>query len=148
MRCKIGIILLAGLLGGFLGNGALGLLFSLPPIKSIPYDPSIQSKLFIEITPLRNIPISVTGLVVLSVIHSSLFSVLMPSIPGQTWFKKGLFWGVVIWLMFWVFQEWFVYHTLLGEPAVLNLLELILLLFGSLVEGMTIAFILARRSKL
>jgi len=47
--------------------------------------------------------------------------------------------------MFWVFQEWFIYHTLLGEPLALNLLELAILLAGSLVEGLVIAFILARK---
>jgi hypothetical protein len=134
----------AGIVGGFIGNGVLGILFSLPFIKSILYNPAFQSQLFIEVTPLRNITLSVMGLVVLSVIHAWLYSVFVPSIPGTTWFKKGLFWGLTIWLMFWVFQEWFIYHTLLGEPYILNLLELILLLIGSLVEGLVIAFILKK----
>ncbi|MBI5639418.1 MAG: hypothetical protein HZA17_03235 [Nitrospirae bacterium] len=140
-------IILAGLLGGFVGNGVLGMFFSLPPVRAILYDPALQSRLFIEITPLRNIPVSVGGLVVLSVIHSWLFTILAPSIPGQSWIKKGLFWGLTIWLMFWVFQEWFIYHTLLSEPLALNLMELVILLSGSLVEGMIISFILARAKK-
>ena len=86
-------ILLAGLVGGFIGNGVLGALFSSPPIQSILYNPEWQSQLFIEITPKRNIPVSVAGLVILSIIHAWLFSVFMPSIPGKTWLKKGLFWG-------------------------------------------------------
>jgi len=145
MKHNFGKIIIAGLLGGFLGNGVLGALFSLPAITSILYNPSLQSKLFIEITPLRNIPVSVGGLVVLSVIHSWLFSVFSPSIPGGSWIRKGIFWGLTIWLMFWVFQEWFIYHTLLAEPIVLNLLELVILLAGSLVEGLVIAFFLARK---
>jgi hypothetical protein len=60
--------------------------------------------------------------------------------PGKTWVKKGLFWGFVIWLMYWVFQEWFIYHTLLLEPIALNLFELAILLAGSLVEGLIIAY--------
>jgi hypothetical protein len=48
--------------------------------------------------------------------------------------------------MFWLFQEWFIYHTLLGEPLILNLLELSILLLGSLVEGAIIAFFLARNA--
>ncbi len=143
MKDSAGKIILAGLLGGFLGNGVSGLIFSTPFIKSILYNSSIQSKLFLEITPLRNIPLSVSGLVILSVIHSWLFLILMLSVPGNSWLKKGLSWGLVIWLMFWVFQEWFIYHTLLGEPFLLNLLELALLLPGSLVEGIIIARILA-----
>lgn len=135
-------IAVAGIAGGFIGNGILGAIFSIPHVRSILYNPSIQSALFIEITQKRNIPVSVFGLVVLSVIHSWLFAVLEPSIPGRTWVKKGLFWGMTIWAMFWVFQEWFIYHTLLGEPIILNLLELVVLLAGSLVEGLVISFIL------
>jgi hypothetical protein len=139
-------ILVAGLVGGFIGNGVLGALFSSPPIQTILYNPDWQSSLFIEITPKRDIPISVVGLVVLSLIHAWLFSVLMPSIPGKTWLPKGLFGGLTIWLMYWVFQEWFIYHTLLGEPLILNALELTILILGSLVEGVVIAFFLARQS--
>jgi len=137
-------ILLAGLLGGFLGNGVLGALFSSPPLKAILYNPDLQSPLFIAITPQRDIPLSVIGLVALSVIHAWLFYVLKPSIPGAGWVTQGLFWGFTIWAMYWLFQEWFIYHTLLGEPLLLNLLELVVLLLGSLVEGIVIAFFLAR----
>jgi hypothetical protein len=69
----------------------------------------------------------------------------MASIPGKTWLKKGLFWGLTIWLMYWLFQEWFIYNTLLGEPLILNILELTILMLGSLVEGIVIAFFLARK---
>jgi hypothetical protein len=141
-------IILAGLIGGFVGNGMMGAIFSSTLINSILYNPEIQSQLFIEITLKRNIPVSVIGLVVLSVIHAWLFSIFQPSIPGGTWFRQGLFWGLTIFLMFWLFQEWFIYHTLLGEPVILNLLELSILLLGSLVEGVIIAFFLARDAAL
>lgn len=137
-------ILTAGLVGGFIGNGVLGALFSSPPVQSILYNPEWQSPLFIEITPKRNIAVSVAGLVLLSVIHAWLFSVFQPSIPGRTWQKKGLFWGLTIWLMYWVFQQWFIYNNLLGEPLLLNALELGILLLGALAEGIVIAFVLAR----
>ena len=139
-------ILGAGLAGGFVGNGVLGILFSLPVVTSILYDPSLQSNLFIEVTPQRDVPISVAGLVVLSIIHAWLFQLFRPSIPGRTWKAKGLFWGFTIWLMYWLFQEWFIYHTLLREPLILNLLELTLLLTGSVVEGLVISFILKEQT--
>jgi hypothetical protein len=82
-------MLAAGLVGGFIGNGVLGALFSSPPIQAILYNPEWQSQLLIEITPKRNMPISVAGLVILSIIHAWLFSILLPSIPGRTWLKKG-----------------------------------------------------------
>jgi flagellar biosynthesis protein FliQ len=137
---------LAGLAAGFVGNGVLGALFSSPPIQTILYNPRWQSQLFMEVTPKRNIPVSVAGLVVLSVIHSWLFRVLKTAIPGKSWKSKGLFWGLTIWLMYWLSQEWFIYHTLLGEPLLLNILELSILLTGSLVEGLIIAFFLARNA--
>lgn len=139
-------IMVAGLVGGFVGNGVLGAIFSSAPIQSILYNPEWQSQLFIELTPKRDIPVSVTGLVFLSIIHAWLFSVFMPSIPGNTWLKKGLFWGLTIWSMYWLFQEWFIYNTLLDEPLILNVLELAILMLGSFVEGIVIAFFLARKA--
>jgi len=135
-------IILAGLVGGFVGNGVLGALFSSPPIKAILYNQAWQSQLFLEVTPQRNIPVSVAGLVILSIIHAWLFASLRPAIPGATPFRKGLFWGLTIWAMYWLFQEWFIYRTLLHEPVMLCALELSILLLGSLVEGVIISFIL------
>ena len=139
-------IAFAGIAGGFAGNGILGALFSAPFIKAILYNSELQSKLYIELTPQRNIPVSVAGLVILSVVHSWLFNLLMPSIPGNTWVRKGLFWGLAICLMYWLFQEWFMFNALLREPLLLCLLEMVLLLIGSIVEGVVIAFFLARKS--
>lgn len=133
-------IILVGLIAGLVSEGILGMLFINPIIKSILYNPEIQSQLFIQITPQRDVLVSVAGLVVLSIIHAWLFVVLAKAIPGETWVRKGLFWGFTIWLMYWVFQEWFIYHTLFGEPVILNILELIILLAGSFVEGLIIAF--------
>lgn len=135
-------IILSGLIGGFVGNGVLGALFSSPPIKAILYNPDLQSQLFLDVTPQRNIPVSVVGLVILSIIHSWLFAILRPAIPGASPLRKGLFWGFAIWAMYWLFQEWFIYHTLLREPVMLCALELSILLFGSLVEGVIISLIL------
>jgi hypothetical protein len=137
-------IIIAGLVGGLIGNGIMGAIFSSPPVQAILYNPTIQSPLFIEVTPQRNVVSSVAGLIILSVIHAWLFKVFEKSIPGQTWLQKGIFWGLTILLMYWLFQEWFIYNTLLGEPVLLNLFELSILLLGSLAEGIVLAFFLAR----
>lgn len=139
-------IVAAGIAAGFVGNGVLGVLFSTPAIRRVLYDPAIQSALFIEVTPRRDVPLSVAGLILLSVIHAWLFHVFLPAMPGGTWVRKGLFWGLVILLMYWLFQEWFIYHTLLGEPWLLNLLELCVLAVGSFVEGAILAWFLARKN--
>lgn len=136
----------AGMLGGFLGNGVLGILFSSQAVRDVLYDPTIQSALFLEVTPHRNIPLSVAGLVVLSAIHGWLYIQFASSIPGSRWWRKGLFWGAVIFAMYWLPQEWFIYHTLLGEPLILNLVELSLLSVGCAVQGLVIARCLRRAS--
>ena len=141
-------IIIAGLIGGFIGEGIMGGLFMSPPINSILYNPEIQSQLFIDITPDRDLFKSIAGMVVLSIAHAWFYFIFFKSIPGKTWVKKGLFWGFTIWLMYWVFQEWFIYHTLLNEPIILNLLELIILLLGSLAEGIIIAWFLKKELKI
>lgn len=137
---------LAGIAGGFAGNGILGLMFSSGPVRSVLYDANLQSELFISLTPERDLPYSVGGLIVLSAAHGLLFETLHPALPGRSWFVKGVAWGGVIWLMYWVFQEWFIYHTLLGEPLLLAAFELLILLTGSLVEGIAIAALLRPRT--
>ncbi|MCX6303497.1 MAG: hypothetical protein NT040_00875 [Bacteroidetes bacterium] len=139
-------IIYSGLIAGFVSEGILGALFMSPPIQSILYNPNWQSKLFLEVTPTRDLIPSIAGIVILSVAHSWFFSLFQKSIPGATWIKKGLFWGFSIWLMFWVFQEWFIYHTLLKEPILLNLVELTVLLLGSFVEGLIISKFLFEKS--
>ena len=139
---KYSKIVLSGLLAGFISEGVLGGLFMSPPVQNLLYNPSWQSEIFIQLTPTRDLIPSITGIVILSIAHSWLFGILQPSIPGNTWIRKGIFWGFTIWIMYWVFQEWFIYHTLLREPILLNLVELFLLLTGSLVEGLIISKIL------
>jgi hypothetical protein len=147
VRLRLGQALLAGWVGGFVGNALLGVLFSSPLIRGALYDPAWQSPIFIEVTPQRNIAISVIGLIVLSGLHGLLFEQLWPSIPGRAWLTRGLLFGTAIWSIYWLFQEWFIYVTLLKEPLLLALLELAILLCGSLVEGVVIAWLLFGRTQ-
>ena len=144
MSDKLLTVVYSGLLGGIISEGIMGAIFMSPPIQKLLYNPDLQSALFLKITPTRELVYSISGMVMLSVIHSWLFYVFQPSVPGRTWLGKGLFWGLSIWLMYWVFQEWFIYHTLLREPILLNLLELTILLVGSLLEGCVISKIIMK----
>ena len=136
---------LAGMFGGFVGNGVLGMLFSSDVLRSILYDPAIQSALFLEVTAQRDIPLSVAGLVVLSTIHGWLYVQFAPANPGRGWVQKGVWWGAVIFAMFWLPQEWFIYYTLLQEPLLLSVVELTVLWVGSVAEGLVIAACLRSR---
>ena len=145
MTRGLGVALVSGWIGGFAGNALLGVLFSSSWITAALYHPSWQSPLFIDITPQRNIAVSIIGLVVLSGLHGVLFHQLAPCIPGRDWLRRGLAFGAGIWATYWLFQEWFVYVTLLREPLLLALLELGILLLGSLLEGLIIAWLLLAR---
>lgn len=136
--------ILAGWLGGFAGNAFLGAMFSSPWIKNVLYNPAWQSQLFLDVTPQRDIALSVVGLIVLSGLHGVLFRLFKPSIPGSSWFRQGLFWGLIIWASYWLFQEWFIYITLLREPIALALVELAILLIGSIIEGCVIAKVIEK----
>lgn len=146
MQNKTFRMIYSGIIAGFISEGVLGALFMSSPIQKILYNPNWQSKLFLEVTPTRDLLPSIVGIVILSISHSWLFSVLQKSIPGKNWINKGVFWGMTIWLMYWVFQEWFIYHTLLQEPILLNLVELTILLMGSLVEGLIISKLLFEKT--
>lgn len=142
MKNRTVTIIYSGLLAGLISEGILGALFMSPPVQSVLYNPDLQSPLFLQVTLTRALFPSIAGIVVLSIAHSWLFHLFQPSVPGNTRIKKGMFWGFTIWLMYWVFQEWFIYHTLLQEPLLLNLLELTILLVGSLIEGLIISWFL------
>lgn len=141
-------VILAGLIGGFISEGIMGALFSSPFIQSILYDDSLQSDLYIQLTPQRNLVVSIIGLIILSISHAWFYTIFFKSIPGDTWWKKGMFWGFAIWMLYWVFQEWFMFHTLLEEPIILAVLELVILFFGSLVEGLVIAWFFRKEKEL
>ena len=68
------------------------------------------------------------------------------SIPEKNTNKKSLFWGLTVWLICWLFQDWFIYNTLLGEPFLSNVFERNILMLRSPEEGFVIAFFLARKS--
>jgi hypothetical protein len=132
---------LAGWIGGLAGNALLGALFTSAPVQGLLYDPRWQSALFLQVTPQRNVAASVAGLVLLSAIHGALYAWLRPALPGRTSLLRGLFWGFVLWALYWLPQEWFIYVTLLQEPPALAAFELALLLAGALLEGVLIAWI-------
>ncbi len=136
---RVMLLILAGWLGGFAGNAFFGVLFSSQWIKNMLYDPAWQSQLYLDITPQRNLAVSIVGLIVLSGLHGIFFQLFKPAIPGRSWFQQGLFWGLTIWTTYYLFQEWFIYVTLLNEPITLALIELAILLIGSLIEGLVIA---------
>lgn len=131
----LGQQLIAGWAGAFVGQGILGVLFTRAPVRDVLFDPELQSPLFIELASTRNIPLSVAGLVLFGGIYGWLQTLLAARYPTDSVGRSGLRLGALIWGVYWLPQEWFIYHTLLHEPLLLCALELVLLALGSLVAG-------------
>lgn len=138
--------LVAGLAGGAAFLAALFLLFG--PAQTILADPRLQSpkllKVFSELEPL---PRSGTdpawvaaGVVAFGVLHGLLFALLAPALPGWGW-RKGLSFGVVLWLTMVLWFEFFLLWNVMHEPPLLIGLELALWLAVNLIEGVVIALV-------
>lgn len=74
----------------------------------------------------------------LTLAHAWVYGVVRASLPGRGW-RKGLGFGVGIWLFSYLFYELFTPFNLLGEPLHLLAYELILWLGVALTEGCTLA---------
>lgn len=137
--------IVAGWVGAFAGNALLGFAFTSPWVTAWLLDPALQSAAFLELARTRNVSLSVAGLVVLGAIPGWAYVRLRAAVPGGTAWKRGLWWGLLLWALYWLPQEWFIYVTLLREPLPLAALELMILLAGCLLQGAIIAIIVELR---
>jgi hypothetical protein len=138
----------AGILGGLAASLVIFILFRLIGFEywGILVDPQYQSpKLIMVWTELEPIPVAINhpeimtlGFVALAVIHSFVFSVIKPGIPGEGW-KKGLGFGAIVWLFSYLFFEFFTPWNMFGEPVTLVILELLFWIPVALSEGIVIA---------
>lgn len=135
--------ILVGLVAGFVSQGVMGALFLNPWIQPLLYDPTWQSRLYREITPLRDLVPSIVGLVVWGVVPALLHRRLAPTTAPWV---AGLATGAWIWALYWLPQEWFVYVTLLGEPLPLAGVELLLAAVGCAVQGLILGWGLKSRA--
>ena len=95
-------------------------------------------------------PSSIIGIALLSFVHAWLFNRFKPQLPGQNWLTKGLAWGVAIWVLiliheqYFLFQEWTVYDSFLDMGVLITSFTNTTMLVASLIEGTIISFFLAR----
>jgi hypothetical protein len=135
-------IISSGLLAGAISNAVVGFIFTRKPIHGMIHDSSRNSRKYIDTASQMNLPVAIIGLILLSVIHSVIFAFIGASLPGVTWVSRGIFFGIMIWLFFWLFQEWFAFHCLLGVPFTINSFRLLVLLIGAVIEGVIISWVM------
>ena len=133
---------------GMISGGAISfiLLFGLGPATI--FNESLQSpKLLavwgeLEPLPLMNSHPAAFGLLlaVLGAVHGLVFAIIATGLPEDT-IRRGLLYGLIIWLMSTLFFELQGPLALLAEPLPLVAIELAIGLAGALVEGLVISWI-------
>lgn len=138
---------IAGAAGIFAGAAVSGpLLFALGPFtifNDALQSPKVQA-VWDELEPL---PLMLSNpvafalvLVLLGVVHGLVFALIAGSLPGGR-VRRGLLYGLLIWLMSHLFFELNGPYALLGEPLPLVGVELTISFVGALAEGVVISAI-------
>ena len=141
-------VIIAGILGGMAASLAVLILFRLIGFEywGILTNPEYQSPKLLKVwTEIEPIPLAVNnpgiialGFVILSILHAFVFAIIRQGIPGES-LKKGIIFGLIIWLFSYVFFEFFTPWNMFGEPLVLLGLELLFWIGVALSEGIVIA---------
>ena len=147
-RIKPTKAIVAGILGGMAASLVVLILFRLIGFEywGILTNPEYQSpkllKVWTEIEPIslavNNPGIITLGFVILSILHAFVFAIIRQGIPGEG-LKKGIIFGLIIWLFSYVFFEFFTPWNMFGEPLYLVGLELLFWIGVALSEGIVIA---------
>ena len=146
---------MAGLAGGLALNLAMVLTFRLlgfgANADGILLDPSVQSRKLIAVwTQLEPLPLVVSrpapiiiGLILLGIVHAYLYRWLSPAWPAGT-VKRALSLALLVFLMTFLFWEFFTPFNQFGEPLKLIALELLFWALIALADAFAIAAIMER----
>lgn len=158
MRAPIKKILLAGLLGGMTLNAMMLLTFRLigfgAHADGILLDPALQSPKLIAVwTKLEPLPLVVNaplpiilGLLVFGIAHAYIYSMIAPAFPRGV-LARGLRLGAIVFVLAFLFWEFFTPFNQFGEPLKLIALELCFWAAIAFSEGLVIAAIMERPDK-
>ncbi len=126
----------AGIAGGVAANVAMLVTFRILGMglsgDGILLDPAIQSDKLIRVwTEIEPLPRVVTqpvlmgaGIVILAIAHAAIYLWLSEHWPGGT-VSRALRFGLLIFVMSYVFWEFFTPFNMFGEPVYLTLLQLV-----------------------
>lgn len=157
MRPTHGKTILAGVLGGMAMNLAMFVTFRLIGFgidgNGFLLKASIQSRKLIAVwTEIEPLPLVVTrpapiiiGIVLFGVLHAYLYRWLRPAWPAGV-VRRGLSFALLVFLMTFLFWEFFTPFNQFGEPLRLIAVELCFWAVIALADGLTIAWIMERGS--
>ncbi len=128
----------------FIGFGVNG--------NGILLDPSLQSPKLIAVwTKLEPLPLVVNnplpiilGIIVFGIIHAHLYRWISPAWPSGT-LRRGLSFSLIVFVMTFLFWEFFTPFNQFGEPLPLIALELTFWAAIALADGLLIAAIMEQR---
>jgi len=155
MRTSHARTLLAGVAGGFAMNLMMLLTFRFIGFGvhggGILLDPGLQSrKLIVVWTELEPLPLVVSrpapiilGIIVFGIIHAYLYRWLSPSWP-EGFAKRGLRLAAIVFLMTFLFWEFFTPFNQFGEPFGLIAIELSFWALIALADGLAISAVMER----
>ncbi|TND10202.1 MAG: transmembrane protein [Bacteroidetes bacterium] len=153
MNRKITRIILALLAGGMAWYGAFLFFFIYSGAQHILADPGIQSEKFIGVFITEPLPRVATepnlllcGIYMISSIGVLVFAFLSDKLKGG-WFRKGITFGLLNWLMTIPWFEFYLPYNVMHEPLSLVLFEGLLWLGVLLTFASAVSFILHFRMK-
>lgn len=137
----------AGLVGGVTWIAAMTFLFGLA--QAILTDPDYQSAKFLDVIGRADPPprmmetpwILPAGLLLLGVISSIAYRIVRQAFAGDAWWRKGLRFGALAWLLMVPWFEFYLPWNVMREPLLLAILESLLWLGVLLATGLAIALI-------
>jgi len=145
--------LLAGLAGGVAMNAAMVLTFRLigfgAKADGFLLDPAIQSRKLIDVwTKIEPLPLVVTrpapiiaGLVVFGIVHAYLYRWISPAWPAGI-VRRGLAFALLVFLLTFLFWEFFTPFNQFGEPLPLIAAELCFWAVIALADGLAISTVM------
>jgi hypothetical protein len=139
----------AAVAGAFASLVLTGILYTvaMPLLFSAQYQSKKVLDVYQTIQPLplltTNIGVFLVGSIIVATTRNLVFTKLYNGIPGVG-IRKGLAWGLAVWLIMIIYAEFYTTVNLLGEPLYLSAFEALLQVPAYLAEGVVVAIIYRR----
>ncbi len=137
--------IISGLAGGVAWICTMILFFG--PAQLILANPEYQSQKFLTVmAQLEPLPYTAeilwilpVGLLVMGVLYGIVYHFIRQAFPERSWWKKGLQFGVIAWVLMVPWFEFYLPWNVMHEPVLLVVLEMVLWLAVLLSVGLTIS---------